>query len=363
MTTKHAFGNDPAKIERYRSFWNRDEVKRPLIGFTQVGWFPLTYFSACASWKVHDLITPSMLEPADWFDDYERLLREGESAADDIIRGACPIQVAFPCFLTAALGNAIRVLPGNVMGDVRELSWEDAMSAAAIEQTDPWYAKYIEFAEALVHRSEGRYPVSHGAELGPTDLHGLLRGHTESLIDLMDEPERSSELLMRLGHSFADFVQQLWSRVPLFHGGYFDAQYQLWSPGSIIRMQEDATAGYSPDLYRKLVQPVDRMIASRFDNAFMHLHTTSMHLLDAFLEVEEIACFEINIETFNIPLKDMVPYYRMVQAAQRPLLIRGSVDEEEMRLLINEVDPRGLYLHIIVESEHEIDDLRAIGGM
>ena len=311
----HPFGNDPGKIERYRAFWNRDEVERPMIGFSRVGWFPLTYFSACASWKLHDLITPSMLNPEQWSDDYEGLLREGVEITDEILRGACPIQVAFPCFLTAPLGSAIRVLPGNVMGDERKLSWEQAMSAADIQRDNPWFEKYLEFADALVDRSAGRYPVSHGAELGPTDPHGLLRGHTESLFDLTDEPERSAELLMKLGHSFVLFVKELWRRVPLFHGGYFDAQYQLWSPGSTTRMQEDTTAGYSPALYRKLVQPVDRMIASQFDNAFMHLHTTSMYLLDAFLEVEEIACFEINIETFNIELADMLPFYRMVQEA------------------------------------------------
>lgn len=237
------------------------------------------------------------------------------------------------------------------------------MSAADIELDDHWFEKCLEFAAALVDRSAGRYPVSHGAELGPTDLHGLLRGHTESLFDLTDEPERSAELLMKLGHSFVLFVKELWSRVPLFHGGYFDAQYQLWSPGSTIRMQEDATAGYSSALYRKLVQPVDRMIASQFDNAFMHLHTTSMCLLDAFLEIEEIVCYEINTETFNIEFEHMLPYYRMVQAARRPLLIRGSVDDEEMRLLMGEVDPCGLYLHIMAESEREIDRLSAIAGM
>jgi hypothetical protein len=26
------FGNDPAKIERYRAFWGRGEARRPLVG-------------------------------------------------------------------------------------------------------------------------------------------------------------------------------------------------------------------------------------------------------------------------------------------------------------------------------------------
>ncbi|MBW1995962.1 MAG: hypothetical protein JRI77_16170, partial [Deltaproteobacteria bacterium] len=297
-----------------------------------------------------------MLKPEEWLDDYEQLLREGEEVHDDMLRGACPIQVAFPCFLPAILGCKIRVLPDNVLGEEQKLSWEEALRKK-LDHDSPWFEKYKEFMDALIERSNGRYPVSHGAELGPTDLHALLRGHSESLVDLMDEPERSAELLAHMGHIFADFFKEAWKRIPLYHGGYFDAQYQLWAPGPIIRMQEDATAVFSPDLYRKLVQPVDRMIAEQFECNFIHLHSTSMFLLDAFLEIEELRCFEINIESFNIPVKDMIPYFKMVQDADRPLLIHGSATADELCLLMDSLDPRGLYLHLMPEDKAEIEIL------
>jgi len=279
-----------------------------------------------------------------------------------MLRGACPIQVAFPCFLPAILGCKIRVLPDNVMGEEQKLPWEEALKKN-MDYDDPWFKKYVEFMDAQIERSEGRYPISHGAELGPTDLHALLRGHNESLMDLMDEPEKSAELLINMGHIFADFFKDAWKRIPLWHDGYFDAQYQVWAPGPIIRMQEDATAVFSPDLYRKLVQPVDRMIAKQFPCNFIHLHSTSMFILDAFLEIEELRCFEINIESFNIPVKGMIPYFKMVQDADRPLLVRGSFTEDEMRLMVDSLDPRGLYLHIMPESKEEVERLRPILGM
>jgi hypothetical protein len=362
MASTHAFGNDPAKIERYKAFWNREDVDRPLVGFSFVGWYPLEYFSACKSWKVDDHITPEMLRPDEWLDDYEGLLREGEEIEDDMLRGACPIQVAVPCFIPGILGCKLRVLPDSVLGEEQSLAWEEALEKR-LDQQHPWFQKYVEFAEALVDRAGGRYPVGHGIELGPTDLHALLRGHNQSILDMIDEPERSAELLTSLGHVFAEFFRESWKRLPLYRGGYFDAQYQLWAPGPIIRMQEDATAVFSPDLYRKLVQPVDRMIARQFECNFIHLHSTSMFLLDAFLEIEELRCFEINIEPFNIPVGGMLEYYRRVQDAGRPLLIRGSLTQDEARLLIDSLDPRGLYLHIMPESKQEADALRTILGM
>src|SRR5208337_1004516 len=91
--SKAAFGNDPAKIERYISFWKREDVKRPLVGFTFIGWFPFGEFMACKAWSSSRYLTPEMIAPQAFMDDYIRLLREGETLDDDLIRGACPMQV------------------------------------------------------------------------------------------------------------------------------------------------------------------------------------------------------------------------------------------------------------------------------
>jgi len=159
------------------------------------------------------------------------------------------------------------------------------------------------------------------------------------------------------------FTKKVWERIPLYQGGYYDAQYNLWAPGSIVRMQEDAIASFSPKLYRELVQPVDRMIAASFENSFIHLHATSMIVLDAFLEIEEIRCFEINIEPFSIPAKDMIPYFKTVQAAGRPLIVRGTPTPDELKLLLDELDPVGLYFQLLIQDMAEIDAYRPILGM
>jgi hypothetical protein len=355
------FGNDPAKIARYRAFWKRESVSRPLAGFSFAGWFPLSDFGACKAWGEADCLTPEMVDPEAFVEDHLRMLREGEIMDDDLIRGACPAQVAIP-WLPGALGCRMRILPENVMGEERRLTLDESLKVS-LDPPHPWLRKYTDFAHALVRASGGRFPVSHSPEVGPTDLHGIFRGHTESILDLADEPEKSALLLRRFGEIFREFTEWLWERLPLFHGGYFDAQYSLWAPGPIIRMQEDATAVYSPALYRRFVQPVDRAIAARFPSAFIHLHSTSMFLLDAFLEIGEIKCFEINNDALGPPVAAMVPYYRRVQEAKKPLLIRGSFNPEEMRLLLDSLEPRGLFVNAMVRRMEEVEALRPLVGM
>jgi len=215
----------------------------------------------------------------------------------------------------------------------------------------------------LVRHAQGRYPVSHGALFGPCDIMGELRGHTQSILDLLTEPERAQALLWSCAEIFKQVTDDLWARLPRWHGGCFDGMYQLWAPGSIVRMQEDASAVYSPALYRRFLQPIDRYLASNYANAFIHLHSTSMFLLDAFLEIDELRCLEINNDALGPPLDKMLPYFRRVQDAGRSLLIRGSFTPDETRMLRDALDPRGLYLLMLVEGVQQSEPLRSILGM
>ena len=355
------FGNDPAKVTRYRAFWNRDDVRRPLVGFTCIGWFPFSEFAACRALSPDQNLAPSDFAPAAFLDDHIRMLREGETMDDDMIRGACPGQVAIP-WLPAALGRPLRVLPENLLAEEVTLPWTEARRVR-LDPENAWFRRYLEFAEALAQTAAGRFPVSHSAELGPTDLHALLRGHTQSLLDLVDSPDESAEMLERGGEFLRQFTEAVWKRIPLFEGGFFDAQYSLWAPGAIIRMQEDATAVYSPKFYRRFVQPVDRMLARRFASSFIHLHSTSMFLLDAILEIGEIQCYEINNDALGPPVAELIPYLQRVQKNNKPLLVRGSFRPDELRLVMDTLDPRGLFLNIMVRSVAETEPLRAIARM
>jgi len=359
MATHAPFGNDLSKVDRYKAFWARQDVSRPLIGFSFKSWFPLQEYEASAAWQSAEFLTPDMVEPEAFMEDQERLLREGEMIDDDILRGASPSQ-AVP-WLAGMIGAKLRILPGSILGEQQTVPW-DELRDVRLDRTHPWFIRYIDFAKTLVRRSAGRFPVSHGTLVGPSDLTATLRGHSQSVMDLIEEPEKASRLLRTMGVIFEQITREVWKHIPLFHGGYYDAQYQLWAPGPIIRMQEDASGLYSPRMYRQFVQPVARKLASHFPCAFMHLHSTSMFLLDAFLEIEQIRCFQVNYEVGSggPPIAGMIPYFRQIQEARRPLLIRGSFTPDEASCLMDALDPRGLYVYVMVERQEEIDALRPL---
>ena len=355
------FGNDLQKVEGYQRFWSRGEARRPLVGFTLRGFFPMEEYRVTRGWPTDTYLEPEMVDPEAFFEDEERLLAEGELLDDDILRGDMPAAAAIP-WLSGMLGARLRILPGNVLGEERVLAWTE-IERLRLDPDHPWYKKYFEFVGAMVTHSRGRYPVSHGSMIGPCDLLGEWRGHTQSVLDLLDEPERAMDALWRATGIFEEIHAQVWQAIPRFAGGYFDGMYQLWSPQPIARLQEDASGIYSPTLYRKFLQPLDRYLATRFANAFIHLHATSMFILDALLEIDELRCFEINKDAIGPPLVTLIPYFQMVQSAKRCLLIRGTFAADDIRLLMDALDPRGLYLFILVKDAHEAGRLRPLLGM
>ena len=56
----------------------------------------------------------------------------------------------------------------------------------------------------------------------------------------------------------------------------------------------------------------------------------------------------------------MIPYFQQVQKARRPLLIRGSFTPQEMQLLLDSLEPRGLFLYIMVNTMQEVEALRKV---
>jgi len=358
---KVMFGNYRDKVNNYKAFWNRENMKRPLVGFTFRSFFPLYEYKVAKKWQSKTYLTPDMIKPEEFMKDEVKLLAEGEIINDDIIRGDCAGADAIP-WLDGILGAKVRVLPGNLIGEELNLSWEECKTIN-INKQNPWFKKYIEFTEALIKKSNGNFPVSHVAFRGPSDLLGFLRGNTQAILDLIDAPEKAVELLWQLSDIFIEITEEVWKVIPLFYGGYFDAMYQLWAPGPIVRMQEDATALYSPKLYRKFIQPIDRKIASKFSNSFIHLHSTSMFLLEAFLEIDEIKCYEINNDEGGPEIKKMIPYFKMVQKAKKPLIIRGAFTKEDIKLLMDSLKPQGLYLYILVRNIEEINILKRSLGM
>ena len=118
-------------------------------------------------------------------------------------------------------------------------------------------------------------------------------------------------------------------------------------------MQEDGSAFLSPALYVGHIRGEDERQASSFPYSVIHLHSSSLFLLDDILDMETLKCVQINKDVGGTDVSGMLPFFEKVQGRARQLMIRGKLDHEDMKLLRSELSPNGLYLQIVVESHAE----------
>ena len=142
-----------------------------------------------------------------------------------------------------------------------------------------------------------------------------------------------------------------------FFGGHFIEQYGLWAPGPLVRMQEDETAVYSPRLYKEIILEQDRKIARSFPYSLIHLHTSSLFLLESVLSIHEINVFEINKDICEMGIPDMLPFLKRIQEEGRQLVIRGPLTKDDFLLIRRHLAPEGLILQTVVDNEAEVSDI------
>jgi hypothetical protein len=348
------FGDQQEKIKRYNDFWSGAEVDRPLIGFSLGGWFPLHSYTALHKFRGKGRLFPDQVQPEEFLPDYDRLVAQWESVEDDVIRGVAPIP-PFP-WLESMLGSPVHVGEESLWAEEGGFDYANTLKLDWSAE-NPWRCKYLEFVAALKDHFGDRVPVGQPILRGVSDMIAALRKTSQMIFDLYDFPEAYKNLGKLCTDLLIGLVSAQQRLTGPFAGGYFLEQFSLWAPDRVIRLQEDASALFSPALYEKLLKEEDRRQAAAFPYSLIHLHSSSLFILDRILNVDPILCFQINKDA-AAAIPEEIPYFKMVQGKGKRLLIRGKLTPEDLALLRKSLSARGLYLQIVVDTPAEIHSLQ-----
>ena len=327
-----------------------------MVGFDVGGWFPFQRYADLRNIEERGFIEPEMLDAKRCFPDYETFMERCLEVSDDFIKGVCPIS-AIP-WMEGILGCKLQRSGQSVWAVERMASWEE-LSDLALSEESLWYKKYLEFVRELTEGAGGEYPVGLPILRGPGDVMGALRGHTEAIIGLMEDPAESAALADRAADTLIRLVKAHHAAASPFRGGHFIEAYALWAPGPLVRMQEDATAVYSPDLYRNIVLEADRKIARAFPYSLIHLHSSSLFLLDEFLSIKEIGVYQVNRDVGEMDLAQLIPFLKRIQENGRRIFLRGPLDRDDFKLVARNLSPTGLMVQSVVGSTEEARELSA----
>ena len=406
MNTAVLDNNIRDKIERHRAFWNGAAVDAPLVGILQQGWMPLKEAGAAdAIWETA-VLTPDRLHPRDFLDDYRRIIDEGEAVDDDLVRAVQP----FPSipWLESVMGCPVRCAKPNIWAQSVAETAAD-LPRIAFDPENPWVRKYMEFLDVLTGLPEGgprsaiaatakvggeasagsgrtvaaalcaapptcaphsgaatgeagagpdssasyRCPVGASILRGPADLLAAALGDQQAALAYIDEPERTRAFLKQAADLFAAFVEHQWDHMPPFHGGHILPQYDIWAPGRTVRLQEDASALLSPDLYEAFLAEHDERLSGLAEFSVFHLHTSSRFILPGLLKMPALKAVQLSKDDGFGHVEKLLPDLQSVQRAGKRLILRGRFDNGELQHLRQELSPVGLCVQCIVESVAE----------
>lgn len=344
-------------LERHRAFWNMEDVRRPLlkIGRYNSGYGqkppPMEMPLADGTMASGDLfyLEPEMLSPERFSPRDER--PSAVPATDgDLLSVRAPF-TKVP-WMEAIIGCPIRVsLQSSSMWSEPVLGKDWYRNFGSLRPMDKWRSKLLEFTDFLSANS-GSYLVANTLMRGPSDMVDAFIGEEELCVGIYEHPDEIHELMAVCAEIFIDTARAQLDRVQTFNDGYCN-QFGIWSPGPSIRTQDDASALVSLADYGEFMLPPQERIASEFEYSTIHLHSNSLHVVDAVLD-STIRAVQVSVDPqpFGPTVIELLPTFAKMQK-KKPLLIEGPMMQSELDELLKVLSFRGLYVGAMIESERD----------
>jgi hypothetical protein len=331
--------------ERHRAFWSRGSAETPIIGNKRTTAFVLGEYEFAVTDRP---LTPDDVEIARVLEWADALYARGAGFLDGELVWGLPPLPGVP-WMEAILGCPIWVsqTSGSLWANPWLDDWE-AIAGVLPLSSNPWYIKLLELTAALVQHAQGRYPVTQTLMRGPADLAVAIRGHERFCLDMYDQPEAARRLAEFCADVWIEVAQAQFALLPAFAGGYTAPRLEVWAPGRLIRLEEDATILFSPLFYEKIFQDSDRRIVSQFEYSVIHTHSDNHKLIPSLLEIKELSAIQVLLDPTGPPVEKMLPILKTIQDAGKALLITHELGDAAVKQLVSALSPCGLALERMI---------------
>jgi hypothetical protein len=269
-------------VERWRAFWNLEEVGRPLWLFAtlpgitpaRLGKRPLAVFLKDREVQLKDQL--AMLR---W--------RESCGFEDDFIPHLQP-QQGITVFASAF---------GCAVDYDHDFPWAAALITAA-DPPDRVYelpgprcddgqlGEMLEFTDYFVRETGGRYPIAVTDMQGPVDTAALIWDANAFMLAMYDHPRQVHHLMRRVTDLIIAFVNKQRSRCPEFIPCHYPAVYL--PDGMGLALSEDFLAVLNAELYHDFALPYVNELAEEFGGVLIHSCGNFTHQLENLRQVTRL---------------------------------------------------------------------------
>jgi hypothetical protein len=214
-----------------------------------------------------------------------------------------------------------------------------------------WWRIHEETLRASAELARGRYLVGCPDLIENIDILASLRGMSLLLMDMIDRPEWVGQKLREINRAYFEVYDRVYDIIKLEDGSSTYEAYKLWGPGKTAKVQCDAAAMFSAEMFRQLVVPSLREQCAYLDHSMYHL--------DALFEIEELDAIEFTPNA-NLPQGGDPRWYdlyrRILDAGKSVQVFR--VRPREIVPLLDAIGGRGVYVLGLFRSRAEAEAIR-----
>jgi len=269
-----------------------------------------------------------------------------------------------PGTLATFLGSQPRIEPSTVWFEptIEHVEPPESLPPFTFDPNNEWYVHMAEFLRGSVKRADGAYLVPLPDLIENIDILASLRDNQVLMMDMIMRPKWVLEKLQEINQVYFEAFDALCDIVRATDGSNAFGAFSVWGPGKSAKVQCDASAMFSPVMFKQFVVPSLSEQCEWLDFSLFHLdgHQCIPHL-DHLLEIDALDAIEWTPDP-NVPGggdPHWYPMYKRILDAGKCVQAIG-IRHEEIEPLIDAVGPDGLYIMTHFQDEQSVEKVAKI---
>jgi hypothetical protein len=240
---------------------------------------------------------------------------------------------------------------------IRDEAEPEKLPPLSFQPESKWWKIHESTVRRSVRMGEGKYLVGCPDLVENIDILAALRDPQTLMMDLIERPGWVEKKLWEINDAFFAVYDRVYEMIRDEEGCSAFAAFAIWGPGKTVKVQCDASAMFSPAMFRQFVVPALSAQCEWLDYSMYHLdgHECIPHL-DHLLAIESLDAIEWTPDP-NVPTGGDPHWYemyrRILDAGKSVQAIGVRVDQ--ILPLLDAVGPAGMYVMTEFESQAQCD--------
>ncbi len=229
---------------------------------------------------------------------------------------------------------------------IHEVANPESLPLLKFDPESHWWKMTEATCRACAVLAEGKYMVGCPDLVENIDIIAALRDPQTLMMDMIERPEWVEQKVMEINQAFFEAYRRIYDIIQLPDGSSSFGAFDLWGPGKTAKVQCDACAMFSPEMFERFVVPALTEQCEWLDHSMYHLDGTQcIDKLDSLLAIDALDAVEwtpqAGIEAGGNP-RWYELYHRVLDAGKSVQVV--GVELHELNPLLDEIGTKGVYV-------------------